>query len=77
MSLRIDWSYPALAALMNLHPYEAMAVDRAVIRYAETREGDVKRVAPHFSLRIGAFRVRFGVDCDTDTMNVLYLYRVR
>ncbi|MFO0756342.1 MAG: hypothetical protein U0359_07620 [Byssovorax sp.] len=77
MTLRVAWDYAALSALMELHPYEAMAVDRAVIRYAETRAGHVEWLPPYFRLHIGVFRVRFGVDCEMDAMNVLYLYRVR
>lgn len=77
MTLRIAWDYPALATLMTLHPHEAMAVDRAIIRFAETRDGHVERLAPYYRLHIGAFRVRFGVDRETGTMNVLYVYRVR
>jgi mRNA-degrading endonuclease RelE of RelBE toxin-antitoxin system len=77
VKLRIAWDYPALAALMSLHPHEAMAVDRAVLRFAEAREGHVERLPPYYRLHIGTFRVRFAVDRETGTMSVLYLYRVR
>ncbi len=77
MSLRVTWNHPALVTFYELAPHEAMAVDRAVIRFAQTREGEVTWHPPYFSLRIGAFRVRFAVDRVTGTMSVLYLYRVR
>ncbi len=77
LRLRIDWSYAALAVLYDLHPYEAMVVDRAVVRYAERREGLVERVAPYYRLSVRGFRVLFNVDTVADTMNVLYLYRLR
>lgn len=77
MKLRIAWNYPALFIFNDLPMHTAMLVDRAVIRFAETGEGEIERIPPHYRLRIGAYRVRFAVDHDTGTMNVLYLYRVR
>lgn len=76
MKLRIAWSYPALIALYDLHLHAAMLVDRAVIRFAETGEGEVDRIPPYYRLRIGMYRVRFAVDPEARSMNVLYLYRV-
>jgi hypothetical protein len=76
MTLRIAWDYPALARFYALRPNEAMAVDRAVIRFAETGRGDVAREGPYYRLRAGGFRVRFAVDRERRTMCVLYLYRV-
>lgn len=54
-----------------------MRVDRAVICFAQRREGHVERLGPHRRLTVGPFRVIFTVVPETDTMNVLYLYRVR
>jgi hypothetical protein len=75
MRLRIAWNYPALVTLYNLHMHSAMLVDRAVIRFADTGEGDIDRIPPYYSLRVGVYRVRFAVDRETGTMNVLFLYR--
>jgi len=77
MRLRIAWNYPALITLYDLHMHSAMLVDRAVIRFAETGEGDVERMPPGYRLRVGVYRVRFVVDREAGTMNVLFLYRVR
>lgn len=76
MRLRIAWNFPALVTLYDLPLHSAMLVDRAVIRFAETGEGYVERIPPYYRLRIGAYRVRFTVDREADTMNVLFLYRV-
>jgi hypothetical protein len=76
MRLRIAWDYPALVAFHTLHPHHAMLVDRAIIRFAETGQGQVEWLPPYYRLHVGAFRVRFGVDRESRTMNVLYLYRV-
>ena len=76
MRLRIAWNYPALIALYELRMHSAMLVDRAVIRFAETGEGDVRKIPPYYQLRVGAFRVFFAVDREARTMNVLFLHRV-
>lgn len=44
MSWRLAWSVPAERALLNLHWREGTRVDAAVIRFAETGEGDVFRL---------------------------------
>ena len=49
-----------------------MRIDRAVIRYAQQREGRIERLGPHRRLTVGPFRVIFTVVPETDTMNVLY-----
>ena len=77
MTLQIQWSHAALAGLYALHPWDSMRVDRAVICVAQRREGHVERLGPHRRLTVGPFRVIFTVVPETDTMNVLYLYRVR
>ena len=76
MKLGIAWDYPALTAFYALHPYEAMVVDRAVIRFAEHGEGHVERVPPYFRLHAGRYRIRFAVDVEAGRMTVLYVYRV-
>jgi len=76
MTLQIAWSHAALAGLYALHPWDGMRIDRAVIGYAQRREGHVERLGPHRRLTVGPFRVIFTVVPETDTMNVLYLYRL-
>jgi mRNA-degrading endonuclease RelE of RelBE toxin-antitoxin system len=63
--------------LENLGWHPAESVDAAVIRFAETQRGDVERVPPYYRLRVGVYRVRFTIDHETRTMNVLSVYRVR
>jgi hypothetical protein len=53
------------------------SVDAAVIRVADSGRGDVERVAPWYRLRVGVHCVRFTVDREAGTMNVLFLYRAR
>lgn len=53
------------------------SVDAAVIRFAETQRGDVEHVPPYYRLRVGVYRVRFTIDPETRTMNVLLVYRMR
>jgi mRNA-degrading endonuclease RelE of RelBE toxin-antitoxin system len=69
------WGFPALHVFYELDPNEAMRVDRAVIRFSETGQGEVARVPPYWRLHVGPFRVLFTVE--GETMNVLYLYRAR
>ncbi len=76
MSLRIAWNYPALITLYDLRVHSAMLVDRAVIRFAATGEGDVRKIPLYYQLRVGVFRVLFAVDREAGTMNVLFLHRV-
>ncbi len=54
-----------------------MRVDRAVMGYAHRREGHIERLGPHRRPTVGPFRMIFTVVLETDTMNVLYLYRLR
>ncbi len=76
MTLQIVWGHAALAGLYAMHPWDGMRIDRAVIRYAQRREGYIERLGPHRRLTVGPFRVIFTVVPETDTMNVLYLYRL-
>jgi len=75
--LRILWNYPALVTFYDLRIHEATAVDRAVIRFAETGEGQLTRVAPHHRLRAGAFDAVLSIQMDARVVTVLRLYRVR
>jgi hypothetical protein len=77
MSFRIVWNYPALVTFYELYPSEAMTVDRAVIRFAETGEGRLTWVAPHFRLRAGAHDAVLSIDRQAQIVNVLRIYRVR
>ena len=75
MSRRPAWGFPALRVFYDLAPADAARVDRAVIRFAETGEGEVVHVPPYWRLHTGRFRVLFTVT--PGTVNVLFIYRAR
>lgn len=63
MKLHFVWAPSARAELRAIERDTAMRILRALTRYAETGEGDVKALEGKFSgahrLRIGDWRVRF------------------
>ena len=77
MRLRIIWHYPALATFYSLRVHEATAVDRAVIRFAETSAGRLTKVGPHHHLFAGALFAVLDVQLDAGTVTVLRIYRTR
>jgi mRNA-degrading endonuclease RelE of RelBE toxin-antitoxin system len=52
-------------------------VDRAVIRLAESGEGRIEWVAPHYRLRVGFFELALTIDHEEQTVTVLQIYRAR
>jgi hypothetical protein len=77
VSFQIVWNYPALAVFYDLRIHEATAVDRAVIRFAETGKGQLYRVGPHFRLRAGTFDAVLRIDTQERVLHVLRIYRAR
>jgi hypothetical protein len=78
VSPRIVWTYPALAVFYDLRVHQATAVDRAVIRFAESGEGRVYEAARgRLRLRAGDFDVVLRFDADEGVLRVLHIYRVR
>jgi mRNA-degrading endonuclease RelE of RelBE toxin-antitoxin system len=77
MRFEIIWHPVAERQLKDLGWHPSESVDAAVIRFAETQRGDVELVPPYYRLRVGMYRVRFTLDHETRTMNVLLVYRVR
>lgn len=71
------WDYPALVAFYRLRMHEAMAVDRAVIRFSETGEGRLEHEPPYYWLRIGTHDALLAIDHDTRTVTVLRIFRAR
>lgn len=57
--------------------HSAFMIDRAVIRFAETGEGEVAREAPHYFLRAGFHDAMLALDRETRTITVLRIYRAR
>ena len=63
MGKQVIWNDQAKAQLRSIDQPTALRILRALARYLETGEGDVKRLQniepPEFRLRIGDYRVRF------------------
>jgi mRNA interferase RelE/StbE len=59
----VIWRTEARAQLRDIDQVTALRILRALDRYLETGEGDVKRLQnfdpPEFRLRVGEYRVRF------------------
>lgn len=63
MGKQVIWNDQAKGQLRSIDQPTALRILRALARYLETGEGDVKRLQniepPEFRLRIGDYRVRF------------------
>ena len=77
MRFRIVWNHPALVRFYQLRLSEATAVDRAVIRFAESGEGRLTWVAPHYRLGAGVHDAVLAIDGQAETVTVLRIYRAR
>jgi mRNA interferase RelE/StbE len=69
---KIVWSESARTDIRRLDRETAMRIFKALHRFAETGEGDVKRLAGKPSglrLRVGDYRVRFTEEPD-DTLHI-------
>jgi mRNA-degrading endonuclease RelE of RelBE toxin-antitoxin system len=79
MSWRIVWTEPALRSLQSILWQDAARIDAAVIAYAETGLGDVRRLptddAVTVRLRLGDYRVRLTLDANEGVMWVWIVYR--
>lgn len=78
MSLRIDWTPRAQKDLRHLDPQTRERVVAAVLRFGETRQGDVLKLAgkhpPEYRLRVGNWRVRFAWDQGAGALTVLHVF---
>lgn len=77
MSFRVAWSAAALRVFYRLHIHSATLVDRTVIRFAETGEGELAWEPPYYHLRAGKFDVLMTIDGDAELVAVLHIYRTR
>lgn len=73
----VTWDWPALATFYRLPLHTATMVDRAVIRLAESGEGRLEWVAPHYRLRVGLCELALTIDHEEQTVTVLRIYRAR
>ena len=73
---KIHWSERARADVRRLDRETAMRIFVALHRFAETGEGDIKKLKGELDdlrLRVGDYRVRFTEESD----NSLYIHNVR
>ncbi len=70
MSWEVQWTRPAVHDLRRLDHGTVLRIRAAVLRYAETAQGDVRRltnVEPMtWRLRVGDYRVRFRFETEDD-----------
>ncbi len=77
MKFAISWAHPAIVTFYALSIHEATAIDRAVIRFAETGEGELEWDPPHHRLRTGTHDALLALDRHARRLAVLRIYRVR
>ncbi len=77
MRLRPVWSYPALITFYDLSIHEATALDRAVLRFAETGQGVLEWDPPHHRLCTGAHDAIVRIDLEARHLHVLRIYQAR
>jgi mRNA interferase RelE/StbE len=79
LSLRVDWTPRAHRDLARLdRPTRARIVD-AVLRLAESSQGDVVKLAgkqpPEYRLRVGGWRVRYAWDQAAGVLVILHVFK--
>ena len=77
MKFRHGWDFAALATFYDLRMRDAEAIDRAVIRFAETGEGDLEREPPYYRLRAGAHDALLTIDRAGRLVTVVRILRGR
>lgn len=77
--LRLTWSSRALRDSEQLDSKARKRIVRALERYAETRHGNVKKLAdikpPEYRLRVGPLRARFVWDQTGGVLTVLHVFQ--
>ena len=77
MKLIVHWHPAALSVFYRLPMHSATRMDRAVILFAETGQGQIEWVAPYYRLRAGGFDVAVAIDRGKRTLTVLRVHRGR
>lgn len=79
MSLRVDWTPSAKRDLTRLDRPNRERIVAAVLRLADTQQGDVVKLAgkepPEYRLRVGGWRVRFAWDQASGVLIVLHVFK--
>ena len=79
MSLRLEWTPRAQRDLGRLDRLTRARIVAAVLKLAETRQGDVIKLSgknpPEYRLRVGGWRIRFAWDQASDTLTILHVFK--
>ena len=79
MSQRVDWTPHAQRDLARLDRPTRTRIVAAVLKLAETGQGDVVKLAgkqpPEYRLRVGGWRVRFGWDQAVGVLVILHVFK--
>jgi mRNA-degrading endonuclease RelE of RelBE toxin-antitoxin system len=79
VSLRVDWTPHAQRDLLRLDRPSRERIVAAVLRLAESRQGDVVKLAgkqpPEYRLRVGGWRIRFAWDQGSSVLIVLHVFK--
>ena len=79
MSPRSDWTARARRDLARLDRPTRERIVSAVLRLAETSQGDVVKLAgkqpPEYRLRVGGWRIRFAWDQASGVLIILHVFK--
>jgi mRNA interferase RelE/StbE len=73
LTWEVTWTRPALQDMRRLDRQVAARVHQALLRFAQTGQGDVTKLTgeTQWRLRVGDWRVRFIYDFEVPTLRVL------
>jgi len=77
MRYRHGWDFPALVTFYELRASSAATVDRAVLHFIETGEGDLEHEPPYYRLRTGTHDALLAIDHEAHMVTVLRILRAR
>lgn|GEM_PF-5009427 len=77
MNFEIFWAPAALHAFYRLPMHSAALVDRAVIRFADSGEGQLDWDPPYHLLRAGFYDLVLVMNRANSSVTVLRIYRAR
>jgi mRNA-degrading endonuclease RelE of RelBE toxin-antitoxin system len=79
VSLCLKWKSKALRDLERLDRSNRERIFAAILRFAETQQGDVLKLAgkhpPEYRLRVGGWRVRFSWNQPSGTLTILHVFK--
>ncbi len=74
----LSWSVLAVEALRAIPWRDAARVDAAMMRFAQTGEGDIERIPDDPTgawIRVGSYKVRVVLERHDKLISVLYVWR--